>query len=309
MSITINWLNNNTVTLDSIKVYRSSTRNGTATLLDTLAGNVLTYTDTSAADDTLYFYRIDGMVGSSVSSSIVVPFRTLTVPGPGPSTILRGDWEFGFMGEVAASLLPAFAAIRTAAAISLASYYATPTLWYKWSVGGRIVYLPGNWYYTTMSLTSTNTSVNVGKLFVPSGSDRLTAGAQLSLNGNTFLARLPYASTLVTNEMNPNGDITANASNVITNFGVSFSKSELYAILSTLSVPTVTMVTSGGAYKFSDYVPPNGYPAQNIFTNTFVIAGRVMTAVISGGSYAASGMLSTDTASAGLICPVLELLS
>lgn len=310
MSITLNWSNRNTVTLDSIKIYRGTARNSINTLIDTIAGNLTTYNDTTAGDDTLYFYRIDGVSGTFVSSSDILLMRNVTNIGPGPTTILRGDWEFGLLGEVAASLLPTWPQVKAAAGITGSQPPVTPTSWAKWIIGGRIVFIPNNLlgYGMSAAVIPTNPSLAAGKLFVTAGGDRIVNGCKITIGGYNFLARLPYASTLVTTEQNPNNDITANTStNVIINPGSTFTKSELMAFIKTI-LNGADMLTVSDHIRFHDYALIN-FINQNFFTNTFVeSATKVITLQATAGQWVDSMMLSTNILSAGVILPIMELL-
>lgn len=309
MSITINWSNRNTVTLDSIKIYRGTARNSITTLIDTIAGNLTTYTDTTATDDTLYFYRIDGVSGTSVASSNVLPMRNVTNIGPGPTTILRGDWEFGLLGEVAAALLPTWAQIKTAGNIT-PTPVASPTTWAKWIIGGRIIFIPNNIFGTSMTagIVTSNPGISSGKLFVAAGADRIANGAKVTVGSYNFLARLPYASTLVTTEQNPNNDITANTSTgIIINPGSTFVKAELMAFIKTIQ-QGVDALSVSDHMRFHDFTLGT-FAAQNYFTNTFVESNaKVITLQVTGGQWVDSMMLSTNILSAGVILPVVELL-
>jgi len=309
MAITIKWSNRNSAALDNIRIYRSTTRNGPTTLIDSVAGSVTSITDNTALNDTLYFYRVDAAIGTDVAYSNVIPMRNVTNIGPGPTTILRGDWEFGLFGEVAAALLPTWAQIKTAANIT-PTPVASPTTWAKWIIGGRIVFIPNNVFGTSMTagIVTSNPGISSGKLFVAAGADRIANGAKVTVGSYNFLARLPYASTLVTTEQNPNNDITANTSTgVIINPGSTFAKAELMAFIKTIQ-QGVDALSVSDHMRFHDFALST-FAAQNYFTNTFVESNaKVITLQVTGGQWVDSMMLSTNTLSAGVILPIVELL-
>lgn len=309
MAITIKWSNRNSAALDNIRIYRSTTRNGPTTLIDSVAGTVTSITDNTALDDTLYFYRVDAAIGTSVAYSNVIPMRNVTNIGPGPTTILRGDWEFGLLGEVAAALLPTWAQIKTAANIT-PTPVASPTTWAKWIIGGRIVFIPNNVFGTSMTagIVTSNPGISSGKLFVSAGADRIANGAKVTVGSYNFLARLPYASTLVTTEQNPNNDITANTSTgIIINPGSTFAKAELMAFIKTIQ-QGVDALSVSDHMRFHDF-SLSTFAAQNYFTNTFVESNaKVITLQVTSGQWVDSMMLSTNTLSAGVILPIVELL-
>lgn len=309
MAITIKWSNRNSAALDNIRIYRSTTRNGPTTLIDSVAGTVTSITDNTALNDTLYFYRVDAAIGTDVAYSNVIPMRNVTNIGPGPTTILRGDWEFGLLGEVAAALLPTWAQIKTAANIT-PTPAASPTTWAKWIIGGRIVFIPNNIFGTSMTagVVTSNPGISSGKLFVAAGADRIANGAKVTVGSYNFLARLPYASTLVTTEQNPNNDITANTSTgIIINPGSTFVKAELMAFIKTIQ-QGVDALSVSDHMRFHDFTLGT-FAAQNYFTNTFVESNaKVITLQATGGQWGDSMMLSTNILSAGVILPIVELL-
>lgn len=311
MAITLKWLNSNKVALDSIKIYRGTTRNNITTLVDTLAGTATTYTDTTAVNDTLYFYRIDALSGSDTASSNIQAQRNITNLGPGPATLLRGDYEFGLFGDVAASLLPDFNAIRTAAGVGLTPI-ANPSNWLKWIINGRIIYIPNN----SFRLGTGDNIAALGKLCVARGSDRIANGAKLSLNSSNFLARLPYASNLVDNDL-ATGIVTASSGTTVNNLDSSFGTCELQAIYNSLTVAENLGLSKYG--KMSDMVLLTAVATNSYFwSNTFITNAASGANAILGWNMTPSSpplvlsnsvtSLSNITASARQSFIVLELL-
>lgn len=272
MSVTINWATLLTTTPDNIKVWRSDQRNGTYALLATLAGTSLTYEDTTAVDNKVYFYQIENVVGSDIGQSLIVPAANFPNTGPGPTTLLRGDWEFGYFGPVLPADLPTFAKVKTASGISSDGIVVNANAWFKWIVGGRIIFFPNVYYHYLVS----GAQAKLGKLFIyPAGSDRIANGVIIALNSNNFLIRCPYFTNKFTTENNPYGEFSA-PSKVVTVNDDTVTKSEIQAIQNTFSNQVVMTPKLSPGNKVNDTIfsyQPNG---TYWLTNTYVDANRVI---------------------------------
>ena len=73
MSVVINFVNPNTLALDKIEVYRASSKTGALSLIATLAGTALTYTDTSAPANAVSWYVVRAYIGTKYTDSDLIP--------------------------------------------------------------------------------------------------------------------------------------------------------------------------------------------------------------------------------------------
>lgn len=292
MTITIKWLNANTAVLDAIKIYRSDTRNGPLTLIDTIAGNLLTYTDNTAANYKIYFYCVGSVIGSAESQSNIIPMANYPFQGPGDSRMKRGDWEFGTFGEVALDNLPTFNDIAAAAAITVTGL--TPTKWYKWVVNGKIIFIPDNFYYTGF------TPDNAKGILLPANSDP-TSMVRVERNGFYYGVRCPYASVKTTTAVNPDNDIT------FTTLEPTIAKSEVGALIT--SSQTVDQTGIFSSNRMGDMFP--GAIAQYLITNTWYDSTRVLGVGPMNGLSNGSGFtvgFGLAMSSGSMFWPILELL-
>lgn len=193
MGIKLSWTNRGTVPLDSIRVYRATSKTGTLTLVDTIAGTALTYEDTTApTTNIVYWYSIASVKDGSETLSKRTPIGYFPDNGPGPKNLFMGDWEFGYFGEVTTdmALLPTFDEVATAGNFSR-STADNPTKFRKWVVGGKIIYIP-NGVIGSYSVPNMVTY----KLIKPFNND---AAKVLSVDKGDygFNIRVPRASTVI----------------------------------------------------------------------------------------------------------------
>jgi len=306
MSITINWLPLRTATPDSIKVWRSDQRKGTYILLATLDGTLLTYEDTTAVNNKVYFYQIENIVGNDTGQSLIVPAANFPNSGPGPASIIRGDWEFGYFGPVLPADLPTFTMIKNATGVSSDGTTNNASTWFKWIVNGRIIFFPFTFYNYDVS-GAYNT---LGKMFIyPAGSDRIANGVTIPLNGFNFLIRCPYATNKFTTELNPNGEFVTGSGTYLDVNDDTITKSEIQAIQNTFSGQSVTTPKLSKGYKVNDTAFNFRNNVTYWLTNTYVDQYKT---AMPGGSNSqsiqevyAQRILSGDPCS---FLPVYELL-
>jgi len=272
MSIVLSWANFHGIVPDQIQILRSNSRTGTFVLIDTIAGDQLTYTDTTTDINTLYFYRIDTVVGTDTGQSQIIPFADFPNTGPGPTTINKGDWEFGYFGSISASLFFNQDEIATASGITKQNQ-ATLQYYHKWIVGGRIIFISG-----TMFVRNVRTYDGMGKMFVyPPGRDRITYGLFMTKDSNSYLVRAPYATTKFTTEQNPNNelaDIYYNGSyRTMSQMDSTLNKSELAALLASFNATSrdpllsFNSVNDQALYMYDASV-------EQIITNTYLASNR-----------------------------------
>ena len=251
MTITINWLPLRTTVPDNIKVWRSDQRKGTYTLLATLNGNTLTYEDTTAIDNKVYFYQIENVVGSDTGQSLIVPAANFPNTGPGPTSIIRGDWEFGYFGPVLPADLPTFTMIKSATGVSSDGTTINSNAWFKWVVNGKIIFFP----FTFYNYAVTGAYTSLGKMFIyPAGSDRIANGVTIALNGFNFLIRCPYATNKFTTELNPFDEFVRGTGKSLVINDDTITKSEIQAIQNTFSNQSITTPLLNTGFKVNDTI-------------------------------------------------------
>jgi hypothetical protein len=145
MSIKIKWTDRNTI-VDGFRIYRSLTPLNDASLpapLATVAANVFEYTDNTALRNTVYYYKIGAFLGADESLSLNKVLGFMPYTGPGPQTLLKGDYRAGFFGEMGMDELIGFNDFRTYFGITgWAGPAVQPTKWLKFVCNGKILFFP-----------------------------------------------------------------------------------------------------------------------------------------------------------------------
>lgn len=194
MSVTINWnAANNAV---SYNVYQSTSGFTNATLpanpVKVLAP-ATTLEVTAVTPNTIYYFMVSS-VGSDGSETLGQVFTVgyFSDTGPGPQTLLRGDWEFGYFGMIPVTGLFTLPEIK--------SYF--PNIASGWNMGvissyhkvvcnKRILFIPNTPTINTVFSGSTNVVNTLATL----GIAPTIANSQImSKNGYDFAYRLPNTS-------------------------------------------------------------------------------------------------------------------
>lgn len=148
MSITLDWTAGGTPVTE-YRVYRSITRftaDKLPAIYATLPGTALTFEDKDVKPATLYYYRVAGVKDGQEAVSFIKPMAYNPDMGPGPKTILRGDWEYGFFGVMPAAEFGSVSKIlQIFVAKGLVVNNTADILdgydWYKYASKGRIIYI------------------------------------------------------------------------------------------------------------------------------------------------------------------------
>ena len=147
---------------------------------------------------TVYWIVIETLTagGNSVFGQIF-PLGYFPDTGPGPTTLMRGTWEFGLFGEVPSSEIGNYSDIYAAlisagvtAPINGTSQQPGGITYVKCIVAGKIIFMP------TVCITGfqfQGNSVNYEKFGAGAGFDDTTAPA-INLKGRDYQHRLPRAS-------------------------------------------------------------------------------------------------------------------
>jgi hypothetical protein len=153
MSVTLTWGSANAALADSINVYRATTpldvNNLPAALATGVAGSATSYTDTTAVRNTLYYYAVGHVRGGNELLSQVLAMGHYPDTGPGPQTLLRGDWNLGYFGTVSPvnMLLPSTLNAQIPLPGTLTAD-GSVTLWHKFIRKGKVLFIP-NYYFAS----------------------------------------------------------------------------------------------------------------------------------------------------------------
>lgn len=108
MSIVVSWSKAlNQTNFNSYRVFRGSTRDNVfdnppiATIEDI---DTLQFIDESAVLDTIYFYSVGVATSSGIFKSKITPMSQTLYPGELGASIVKGDSDFGFIGEASRAL-------------------------------------------------------------------------------------------------------------------------------------------------------------------------------------------------------------
>jgi hypothetical protein len=147
MGIKINWTDFNTAQPDEFRIYRSSSPidplNPPAPLA-AVGGNLGTYEDTTTVRNTVYYYMVSAFTagkGEVFSKNICAGYFPYT--GPGPQTLLRGDFNSGYFGVLTVGDFFTATSFKTAVA-GPGTVNASATHWIKVASRGKILFIPNH---------------------------------------------------------------------------------------------------------------------------------------------------------------------
>ena len=206
MSIRLTFTNPNNA--DSVKIYRSESKIDLATLPDplaTLPGNATTFSDVTAVRNKVYYYVISSIKGSDVLFTPNQQYGYFPDTGPGPSKLLRGNWNEGYFGTCTQAELFGTTELCNALSFPTTSANGTNWVWHKFILDGKILFMPD------MSLCSTTwyDLYNAGLVYGVDGNGDTPSGftgspknqkKQVTKNNRTYWVRLPKASAAPTSE-------------------------------------------------------------------------------------------------------------
>lgn len=209
--------------------------------------------------------------------------------GPGPTELLRGNWEFGYFGEVPTAELPSYLEIVTAlktAGSTRDMYTANPASWNKCVVNGRIIYIPS-------SNSQLGAQYNGGVSYF--ASLKLDGSVKLRRGDAEFSIRAPSAHTGYTGISTITKDPGINSNEII--------KSELGMVLALMvSSKTTTLNAVGGALP-STLLSLGDY--ENGIVHGSTIIGNDLWCVSGNGTTITRQSTTNQTIYAR---PILELL-
>jgi hypothetical protein len=149
MPIKLDWIDHN-VGVESRKVYRSTSKidqGNLGTPLATLSGATLTYTDNTVQRGVTYHYVVTSIIGADEAPSAEYILAYIPYTGPGPQTLARGTWEYGYFGRV--PLEDIFSSVELFNACGLSTSQSTidnttGNYWHKIVYKGKILFYPNN---------------------------------------------------------------------------------------------------------------------------------------------------------------------
>lgn len=299
MSLIINW---KAVTgASKYRIYRSTTKFVNTTLpsdVTEVDSTVLTKEYTDAVRNVTYWFAISSVdADGNETLGNIFPVGYFPESGPGPITLLRGDWSFGVFGEVpAADVITSGvlqSAINAAGATATANSTAI-TKYIKCVVNGRILFIPDA-HVNQASSVAANNAVDNMKLFGFSA----TVGASPVINSNgwDYQYRLPHAST-IENKYN-----TAYAPNVNADEYLNSEASLMAGLFLNISNNPTWPLGLGDN-------PTTKYHLGDLTWNSFMFVAALDATAGSKGYYymQANGSITTGTGMTMRGWPVLELL-
>lgn len=206
-------INNPTKDADSVVVYRSETPLDLGSLpepLATLPGTATDFTDATAKRNTAYYYRIAVQKGTDQAFTQNQLYGYYPDTGPGPQTLLRGNWKDGYFGTLTSAEL--FSSAELVAALGTSAQYISSSNsspnWDKFILDGKILFFPQQYLGTA----TWNNLYNGGLVY---GTDDFgappptTSTANLKVNqltkvtkgDYTFIVRLPKADKAPTSQL------------------------------------------------------------------------------------------------------------
>lgn len=207
MSIRLTFTNPNNA--DSVKIYRSEAKIDLAALpepLATLPGNATTFSDVTAVRNKVYYYVISSIKGDDVLFTPNQQYGYFPDTGPGPSKLLRGNWNEGYFGTCTQAELFGADELCTALAFSTsARNTGNAWVWHKFILDGKILFMPD----LSIASTSWVNLYNAGLVYGVDGKGDTPTGMsinavnqkkQVTKNNRTYWVRLPKGSAAPTTE-------------------------------------------------------------------------------------------------------------
>ena len=259
MELIVNWTNR-TENADSIKIYRKvepflESELGEA--IATLPGNASSFTDEVEFGKTYYYRTQTIKSGDSVVSAQLTAIAT-TYTGPGPQTLISGDTECGFYGEVSEQELdnPALLMSRI---VGSGQQLGTDPAWLKFSYKGKILYFSKQILFGVTYQALYDAKVVDGKRGLPQnplGSNpTLEQYREEVIRGQRFIVRTPRGD----NDTKLGYMTTTGASNIYTDDVVGFRDCEytdlIFAVVDRAGVTNVKRKLAN--YPVGDIYPHN----------------------------------------------------
>ncbi|ANZ50590.1 putative virion structural protein [Erwinia phage vB_EamM_Stratton] len=204
MTIRLSWVSQASKNLTAIEIYRkvgyaaTIDVNAPGTPYKTLSPTATEFIEnvTDLTEKTIYSYWVVGVKDTErlFGGRIVQGFFLDT--GPGPQTILRGDWYCGYFGPVAAADFFTTAEIKALLTTTQAGVVSNePGTWYKFIYLGKIIFVPATQHGQNILANIYNRGMMFGTddngNFVPPGASATKQDVRISKNGRSYRIRLP----------------------------------------------------------------------------------------------------------------------
>lgn len=311
MPIKLDWIDHN-VTVDSRNVYRSTSKidqGNLGTPLATLPGNALTYTDNTVQRGVTYHYVVTSIQGTDEAPSAEYILAYIPYTGPGPQTLKRGTWEYGYFGRV--PLEDIFSTIELAQAIGLPNINLNPitgNYWHKVVYKGKILFFPNLFIASQVSF---QTLYNAGLVYGATPVENWPAQIKTQLGivpqnkiissaGHQFVVRLPTSRALPTTTGTTLVDLRGGEyDNIIA--GVFMNREYNDAGLPQLDDSFSTVATSH-YFLTSDYHSGTGASTAIVSRVGIVALGNI------DGIQTGSPIVYSSAAGTAIYRPILELV-
>lgn len=207
MTIRLSWPSQAGKGLTAIEIYRKEGWNATIDVYNpgaphaTLSGNAVEFVDNidTLTKNTTYRYWVAAVKDSErlIGNPITQGFYPDT--GPGPQTILRGDWASGYFGTVPNTEFFNTAELKLMLTPQQGNMFVyDPQEWHKFIFRGRIVFFPATMHSKTNSVQM---AYQYGMMYgtdddgsiVPLGATATKQDCKVTKDGRTYRIRLPYA--------------------------------------------------------------------------------------------------------------------
>lgn len=198
MSVILTW-DNASPSAESVSIYRSDTvfdPKNPGTALQTVAGNIHTFTDSTAVNGAHYSYGVGAYKDSKFAYSDPFSVSAVRCRGPGGQTILQGDARLGYMGPVAISDMPDFMPLLGATTIQKNIF--AKAVFHKFIRKNKIYYVYQTPLYAGVStLTAKVANMTIGldsgiNWGFPTGAwTNSGKNTTISHNGSNFYIRSP----------------------------------------------------------------------------------------------------------------------
>lgn len=183
------------------EIYRSKTKFSLSTLPTdkvSVPAGATEYEYTDVDRQTVYWFAIRTLDANGAGTfGQVFPLGYFPDTGPGPSTLLRGDWAFGFFGEVSPNLVGTADEVYAALVQTTADNPIKPTVkdfvYLKCIVNGKIVFIPSSPFGTYSVMGTSAHYISIGATGDAATLDDNTAPV-IKLKGRDYRHRLPRAS-------------------------------------------------------------------------------------------------------------------
>jgi hypothetical protein len=144
MNLKLKWTNLNTGSI-TVKIYRGTTpvdRANLGTALVTLSAGETEWIDTTVVRGTTYYYVFETITPNdravSQNKTVIAGPRR----GPGPQSLIAGNAEYGYMGEILAVDFTNTAELRAAVGMSVGTVAVAAPSWHKFMRLGKVLMIP-----------------------------------------------------------------------------------------------------------------------------------------------------------------------